>query len=111
MPGVVVRAARGGGALCRTGLKRARHVIPSSQRIKLVTHERSSVCNEIAFSEQTARAGWGLMLQLTLCALVLRAWGVQWRAEVSESEGCWGAVSAAVIVRRKKQSQLTRNLL
>lgn len=48
------------------------------------------------------------MLQLTL---VLRAWGVQWRAEVLESEGCWGAVSAAVIVRRKKQSQLTRNLL
>lgn len=106
MPGVVVRATRGGGALCRTGLKKAGLVIPSTQHLKLDTRARSGVCNEIVFSEQAERAaqtGCGLMLRLTLGPLVLRAWGVQWRAEVSQSGGCWGTVGAAVIMPRKKQ--------
>lgn len=36
---------------CRTGLRRGRHIIPSSQPLKLVTHKQTSVCNKIMFSK------------------------------------------------------------
>jgi len=92
-------AACGGGALCRTGLRRARRVIPSSQPWKLVAHNQTSACNKVLFSkkaEQAAQAGRRLMLQLIRCPLVREAPGVHGSAGSWTSAGSCCAGGTAV---------------
>lgn len=59
--------ARGGKALCRTGLRRAKRSIPSSQPLKLVTHNQTGVFNKIV-SSKTAEQAAQTRRRLTLIA-------------------------------------------
>lgn len=54
--GLQPEPAHTGKVLCRTGLRKARHVIPSSQPVKLVARNQTGVCNKITFSKKAEQA-------------------------------------------------------